>query len=927
MALAFGELDEALMLKTYKLETQDAVTWSEATAEDDIDVDLSTATATAPNTAASAKASATTKAAAAAAALTNLAEQSDPLGLRPHLGHVRDLDPAQRPNILLSSKQFDSKLFLSSVHPDATFADLSRGVRFLHQSVEQRSEALKVLVEQNFDRFVAVKATTDGVYREMKESDDGPLREDSDYGAKELKEQLAAASGKADQVFTPLLENSLKTLKLRSTLGVFERSKFFFNLPGTLSENIEAGRYDVALRDYKKGKFFLESKPGQLFAFNLPPAAAGAGADAAARGTLRQQEQQQRIFAKVWDAVEGTMQQMQTRLFAMIQEPKRSVEEQEKTIELLLELNPKEDPVAVFLESQRNHMRSLMKKVFDSASKRMQNYAVQEMIPLDEKDKARNLQACIRVLQAHSKNFEKLHGWEHWQAIHDMVRSLSDVIRQLMPSFWRIAQDHASGRLERGGAANGASSKLSTNTSVYGQQQAERLNAQSRAWAMEAIESYVSILSKFFSLTDVGILGRQALSPLPSWVPRDSCSVSAAHWMRGILTELNEAIRDICALNVGGGAANASLKSLLANARFNMTEVLCNLWEHDAAIFHMLEDWTLDTDAPSTTLFLRDLALFQRNNVKEAFSIAGGKVEDGKARERSIPAEFTGRIKASFLNGLYTFLDGLVQLAFSEYDPLDPTTSTSEKVFADTNVSIDVRELDARILLGVTNIDHLRRTVLPALFQLISDSLHVKMAEDLKTVEEVAQQLDGILFDDYVKRKSDIISDILQEGILKSGINWSTIPKPSEVHPFIYNALLALVQVHAQVRAVAKPLVNRTITALLEQLAQVTYECFMEVPRFGMGGMLQATLEIEFVHQTLAQYVSEEAEQRLNKVYALLSSKYQRSSSSKGGSAADEAELIRVELDAVKKTLSASRRMTALEYLCFRPAKSRSAKK
>ncbi|KAK0556825.1 Exocyst complex component S5 [Tilletia horrida] len=922
MALAFTDIDESVLLKAYNLETQDAVTWLEASTEDGAGAEPTTATTAAEGGGAGTEGGKPSSGALA----TNLAEQSDPLGLRPHLGHVRDLEPAQRSNILLSSKQFDSKLFLSSVHPDATFADLSRGVRFLKQSVEQRSEALKVLVEQNFDRFVAVKATTDGVYREMKQSDHGPLRDDSDYGAKELKELLAAASAKADQVFTPLLENSLKTLKLRSTLGVFERSKFFFNLPGTLSANIEAGRFDVALRDYKKGKFFLESKPGQLFAFNVPAAQAG---DPTARGTLRQQEQQQRIFARVWDAVEGNMQQMQSRLFAMLQEPRRSVEDQERTIELLLELNPKEDPVAVFLESQRNHMRSLMKKVFDSASKKMQGHAVQEMIPLDEKDKARNLQACIRILQSHSRNFERMHGYEHWKSIHDLVRSLSEVIRQLMPSFWRIAKDHASGRLER---TNGpSSSKLSPNPGSYSgsnASSADRLNAQSRAWAMEALDSYVSILSKFFSLTDAAILGRQALSPIPSWVPRDSCSVSAAHWMRGILLELDEAVRDICALNVGGGSANSSLRSLLNNARFNMTEVLCNLWESDAAIFHMLEDWSLDTDAPSTTLFLRDLAMFQRHNAKEAFLIADGQSShDGKPREPPIPTEFTGRIKASFLNGLYTFLDGLVQLAFSEYDPLDPTTSTSEKVFADTKVSIDVRELDARILLGVTNIDHLRRTVLPALFKLLSDSLHVQMTEDLKTVEEVAQQLDGILFDDYVKRKSDIISDILREGILKSGINWQTLPNPSEVHPFIYDALLALVQVHAQVRAVAKPLVNRTITALLEQLAEVTYECFSEVPMFGMGGMLQATLGIEFIHQTLAQYVSPSAEQKLNKVYAMVSSKFQRNSATRANNPAEEAELLKVELEAVKKTLSASRRMTALEYLCFRPVKTRTTRK
>ena len=43
-------------------------------------------------------------------------------------------------------------------------------------------------------------------------------------------------------MFLPVLENALKAQKLRTTLGVFDRSKFFFNLPSSLMECIEAVR-------------------------------------------------------------------------------------------------------------------------------------------------------------------------------------------------------------------------------------------------------------------------------------------------------------------------------------------------------------------------------------------------------------------------------------------------------------------------------------------------------------------------------------------------------------------------------------------------------------------------------------------------------------------------------------------------------------
>jgi len=142
---------------------------------------------------------------------------------------------------------------------------------------------------------------------------------------------------RADQVFLPVLENAVKAQKLRSTLIVFEKSKFLFNLPGQLMESMNAvcnlflqrmpkklitlkGKYDQALRDYKKGNFLHASKSGTLIP-GLPAV------------TQQQKEQQKRVFDKVWTSVERIMGEMKTKLDVGLKDPARPVEEQERTIE------------------------------------------------------------------------------------------------------------------------------------------------------------------------------------------------------------------------------------------------------------------------------------------------------------------------------------------------------------------------------------------------------------------------------------------------------------------------------------------------------------------------------------------------------------------------------------------------------------------
>lgn len=60
-----------------------------------------------------------------------------------------------------------------------------------------------------------------------------------------------------------------------------------------------------------------------------------------------------------------------------------------------------------------------------------------------------------------------------------------------------------------------------------------------------------------------------------------------------------------------------------------------------------------------------------------------------------------------------------------------------------------------------------------------------------------------------------------------------------EIRPYMYETLMYLVGIHAQVSKAAEPLLDRTLSALVNELAEESLRCFRQVKRFGMGGMLR----------------------------------------------------------------------------------------
>ena len=69
----------------------------------------------------------------------------------------------------------------------------------------------------------------------------------------------------------------------------------------------------------------------------------------------------------------------------------------------------------------------------------------------------------------------------------------------------------------------------------------------------------------------------------------------------------------------------------------------------------------------------------------------------------------------------------------------------------------------------------------------------------------------------------------------------------------MFEILMFLVQVHTDVASISKSLLDRTLNALVEGVAEEALQCFRTVKKFGMGGMLRVRYLAFLLHQAGAE--------------------------------------------------------------------------
>jgi exocyst complex component 2 len=214
-----------------------------------------------------------------------------------------------------------------------------------------------------------------------------------------------------------------------------------------------------------------------------------------------------------------------------------------------------------------------------------------------------------------------------------------------------------------------------------------------------------------------------------------------------------------------------------------------------------------------------------------------------------------------------------------------------------------------RMLLTLSNLTHLRHDLIPHLISTFESSFSVSLIDETKTIRDVLSQIDARLFQSYVRPTVEQLQKIISDGVTSP--NWvpaASQKRPVDAKPYIYDVLLVLVLVHSEITSTASSLTSQILSHLLEQASLALIAAFKTRPTYTLPALMQATLDVEFMAQTLNNFTTDRAGEVQSQIYLALDERTDNDSRAR----------LQSELPEMKASLKRLREGTRGEFGCFK---------
>ncbi|KAK1759262.1 exocyst complex component Sec5-domain-containing protein [Echria macrotheca] len=795
------------------------------------------------------------------------------------------------------------------------------------------------------------------------------LIKESEYGVLGVKAPLLDVSAKAEDVWGPALGGREKEENLKTVAASLDGYKEYVEASAAISDSIKRKDYESLVEEYTKARRFADEAKqlAQRVGSGQPTDSELYRIVLAARMWHDVEEQIQVLKRDVWKRLISPQNIAKSDMASG-----QAGDQHMELINLLLELGVEDNPVWVWLLSRYDYLKSKIQSTVDRSKVEIE--ILRRRLANGEKPSPQTIATHMRSLGRQSierktPTFDSPDVIELWDLMVAFVNNLLSAqgIMGEVVEFWQTVQSFIDGNAQKALPVgyNGESKehhRLSQQGTIDLQKGTIELVGMLREAVFmffagpppEDISLLFSPLPPSPATPNVSSAISGTLSPRdprfnldpnnippPSpkrgeawekfafWPPWSN-SVSGVHFLSRMLALVGAGASEMAAISPvgqGDGSEVERLKTLVNVARERCVTALCAAWNRDAENIKFVEDWNRSADRKDVTRMPLSFSAFEGAllsgmqkilYVSEAMSesVAGEIVTPP-------PTKLLQMVRSQYVTTLYKALSGMVENAERPLKKADDDWTVDAEGYVINNAStaarpstvgggtIDAGDRNVRMLLTLSNLQALRAEVVPNLNSQFENAFSVKLTDETKTIRDVLSQIDARLFQSYTRSAVETMRKVVRAGV--SAPDW--VPprgeKPREVRPYVYEALLNLVLVHTQVSTTAASLTSQVLSYLLEQTSRELLDTFKTRPKYNLEALMQATLDVEFVAQTLSHYTTDRASELQSLIYQELDSRTDN----------DARARLQSELPEMRAVLKRLREASKSEFACFRKPK------
>ncbi|KAK4454419.1 exocyst complex component Sec5-domain-containing protein [Podospora aff. communis PSN243] len=795
------------------------------------------------------------------------------------------------------------------------------------------------------------------------------LIKESEYGVMGIKTPLLDVSAKAEDVWGPALGGREKEENLKTVASSLDGLREYVEASAAIAESIKRRDHETLVEEYTKARRFADEAKqlAQRIGSSEPTDSDLYRIVLASRMWHDVDEQIQVLKRDVWRRLISPHSISKSDIASG-----QAGDQHMELINLLLELGVEDNPIWVWLLSRYDYLKSKITSTVERSKVEIE--ILRRRLANGEKPSPQTIASHMRTLGRQSMEtklpaFDSADVVELWEMMVGFVNNLLSAqgIMGEVLEFWQTVQGFVDGKTQKTMPTGyNGESKEHHRLSTQGTTDLQK-------GAIELVGMLREAVFMFFAgppPEDISLL----FSPLPpspatpnvssaisgSLTPRDprfnldpnnipppspkrgeawekfafwppwSNSISGVHFLAKMLALVGSGASEMASIapvRQGDAAEVERLKTLVNVARERCVTALCAAWNRDAENIKFVEDWNRSPDRKDVTKMPSSFSSFEGallSGMQKILYISDATREE-EAGDMVLPppTKLLQMVRSQYVTTLYKALSGMVEnaerpLKKSDDDwtvdidgyvaPSGPPAARPSTVGGGT---IDAGDRNVRMLLTLSNLQSLRSEIVPSLNTQFENAFSVKLTDETKTIRDVLSQIDARLFQSYTRPSIEAMRKIVQAGV--AAPDWAPPrgEKPREVRPYVYEALLSLVLVHTQVSTTAASLTSQVLSYLLEQASRELLDTFKTRPKYNLEALMQATLDVEFVAQTLSHYTTDRASALQSEIYQELDARTDN----------DARARLQNELPEMRAVLKRLREASKNEFACFKKPK------